>query len=178
MLLELFLSEIKHQCTFAKIAYNALISSLNSTNGDGVWLSLQAMLISSANISKILYPMNSKYDARGEELRRRLSISGNEKFVSREARNHFEHFDERLDTWYQNSKYHNIIDNSIGGDNFIKGGENIIDFMRFFNPQRFVFRFRDDEYEIQPLIQDVVGLLTKVDAELEQLRPHPNSNNP
>lgn len=122
--------------------------------------------------------MDKKYDARGEELRRMLSISGNERFVSREARNHFEHFDERLDSWYQNSKYHNIIDTSIGGDNFIKGGNNIIDFMRFFNNQRFVFRFRENEYEIEPLGQDVVDLLTRVNAELEKPRPQPNLNNP
>lgn len=174
MLIELFLREIKHQCEFALIAYTDLVSALNSKTGERVWLSLQSMLISSANISKILYPVNKKYYPRGEELRNKLLVSGNEEFVSRDARNHFEHFDERLDSWYQTSKYHNIIDTSIGGDNFISGGENVIDFMRFFNTQRFVFRFRENEYHIHPLGQDIVDLLKKVNTELSKPRPQPN----
>lgn len=171
MLTRLFLQEIKHQCEFAIISYNDLCNGLRNSDGNRVWLSLQSMLISSANISKIIYPKDKKYDDRGQELRNRLSISGIEKFISKKARNHFEHFDERLNDLFESSKYHNFIDTSIGGDNFISGGENFIDYIRFFNSQRFVFRFRENEYEINPLYNDIIDLYNRVDKELQKFRP-------
>ncbi|MBA2267495.1 MAG: hypothetical protein H0W19_04065 [Nitrosopumilus sp.] len=66
---------------------------MSSCDSYRVWISIQSLLIASGNISKILCP-DEKYPQR--ELRKRLSIKGNESFSSRAARNYLEHVDKRL----------------------------------------------------------------------------------
>jgi len=164
-----FLMEIKHQCNFANIAYDDFVYVLSrmkiDRQMDRLWYSLQSFLIASANISKIFWPKNqSPYKERGEFLRTLLKIDDSAPFKFRHPRNHFEHFDERLDDWYLESTHHNIIDTSIGNEMHISGK---IDYMRFFNTQKFVFRFRGDEYEINPIRNALQELLVKVNSELK-----------
>jgi hypothetical protein len=45
------------------------------------------------------------------------------------------------------------------------------DYMRFFNSSTFIFRFRDEKYEINPLYEEIKGLLTKVNTELNKRLP-------
>jgi hypothetical protein len=162
----LFLMEIRHQCRFARMAYDDCSEAMRNMHTDRVWYSLQSFLIAAANISKIFWPINqSPYKERGAFLRSLLNVDASEPFKLREPRNHFEHFDERLDDWYLQSTHHNIIDTSIGGDNIINGP---VDFMRFFNSDRFVFRFRGDEYPVNPIRDALQELLVKVEAELNK----------
>jgi len=155
---------------FANIAFDDLVYILSrmkvDRQTDRFWYSLQSFLIASANISKIFWPVNkSPYKERGEFLRNLLNIDDTSPFKLRDPRNHFEHFDERLDQWYLDSPHHNIIDTSIGTENSISGN---IDFMRFFNNQEFVFRFGGDEYEIKPIHNALQELLLKGNSELSK----------
>ena len=163
---QLFLTEIRHQCRFARMAYIDFFAALNNLQTDQVWYSLQSFLTAAANISKIFWPIKrAPYKERGEFLRNLLNVDQSAPFRIRDPRNHFEHFDERLDDWFLQSTHHNIIDTSIGGDNIINGP---IDFMRFFNNERFVFRFRGDEYPINPIRDALEALVAKVEVELDK----------
>ncbi|SRR6266487_2365803 len=166
---DLFLREIAHQCRFASIGYNNLehflYHCMSDNNNDKIFFSLQSFLIASANISKILWPRNvSPYKERGEFLRNLLNINGSEPFKFTAPRNDLEHFDERLDNWYLKSELHNILDNSVGQDESFSG----LDYMRYFNTQRFVFRFGDNEYEIKPIQEAIQQLLLNVEAKLKK----------
>ena len=166
----LFMMEIVHQCGFATLAYSGITYTLSNLrvkkSMDIFWYSLQSFLTASANISKIFWPVDkSPYKERGEFMRSLLDIDNNVSFRLRDPRNHLEHFDERLDDWYSQSTHHNIIDTSIGTESSISGD---IDFMRFFNTHTFTFRFRGDQYEINPIHESLNVLLEKVNLELSK----------
>jgi hypothetical protein len=166
---QLFVMEIKNQCIFAKIAYNDFRRSLESNDMDRIWYSIQGFLVAVANISKMLWSTKVKYPNRGEDLRKSLSVDNNSPLNSRKVRNHFEHFDDRLETWYEESPTHRYIDRSIAsGINFV-GGSAPIDYIRNFDNDRSVLTFRGEEYEIIPVINAVEELLQSTEKELNRL---------
>ncbi|MEQ9405076.1 MAG: hypothetical protein RIM99_15910 [Cyclobacteriaceae bacterium] len=92
-----FLSEIVLQAKIAKRA----AERLNETDHVEVWCSIQSILVASGNVSKILWPTNNENSSRGVELRKMLNIDDNNILSSRKFRNHFEHYDERIEDWFK-----------------------------------------------------------------------------
>jgi hypothetical protein len=70
------------------------------TDFDAIFGSLQALLVSSANISKLFVPSRAQRKSgiprRGAILQERLRVAADSPVLDRALRNHFEHFDERL----------------------------------------------------------------------------------
>jgi hypothetical protein len=109
----IFLSEIKRQVAFAEMAIEDMlrISDLIISESEYdpertqtlFWNSTQNLLISLANISKILYPAK-KYYSRGTWLRKDLNLPIENIFKSRQLRNSFEHFDERIEEFFDLAK--------------------------------------------------------------------------
>jgi hypothetical protein len=168
-LTELFLYELDEQCNFAILAYDNIINAIKNKEGDKVWLYLELFLIAAAKISIIFWPQGRKHKKRGEELRNLLAIDETVAFATRDPRNHLEHFDERLDEWYDNSTHHNLANKVILPEiTFMTGN---IDHLRTFLTKRFVFKFLDKEYEINPIKDSIVELLFKVEGELNKFHP-------
>jgi hypothetical protein len=132
---DLFLREIQQQCEFARSHYNDLNGAVAARNVDEIFRSLQSFLVAAANISKIFFPARDRYEKRGEYLRNLLSIDENSQLAKRYARDFFEHFDERLDNWYEESPDHNLLDMSIGESDSVVEGQ--IDYIRYFNKDLF-----------------------------------------
>ena len=105
----IFLDEIVLQAKIAQRANERL--QLTKTNFDNLetWSSIQSILISAGNISKILWP-NSKYKRRGEILRQMLKVEKHNPLSNRKFRNHFEHYDERIEEWFLNNKSVSYVD--------------------------------------------------------------------
>src|SRR3989442_13158213 len=97
MLKDSFLIEIEKQCKFGIMASYDLENALKSHNMDRLWYSVQGILLAAGNISKLLWPSNTQSADRGNELRTLLSVSDGSPLTPRTFRNHFEHFDERLE---------------------------------------------------------------------------------
>ena len=74
-----------------------------------VWSCIQSILISSGNISKILWPL-SKYKERGKQLRKLLKIDSESDLKSRKFRNKFEHYDELLDIFFKDKDIYSYTD--------------------------------------------------------------------
>ena len=162
MVLEIFQGEIEKQCKFAIIAIEQIKTGLANTNSDLdlVWYAIQNFLVAVANISKLFWPPNRIYQKRGKELRKSLGIKNNSLIGPRKFRNHFEHFDERLEMWATSSKGHNFIDSNIGPPNMIAGIDQQ-DFLRNFDPTTWTLTFRGDKYELKPIIGDIYDLYSK-----------------
>ena len=169
LLKRLFLYELRQQCIFAIQSYNNIVNAFNNKDGDKIWLNLELFLVAAAKISIIFWPQGPKYKKRGEELRTLLSIDKTVAFNSRDPRNHLEHFDERLEDWYFNSKDKNLMDKSIVPETTINTGN--FDYLRAFVTRRFVFKFLNDEYEIKPIAESINELIPKVENELNKLLP-------
>ena len=90
------LSEIVLQAKIAKLA----AQRLNETDHVEVWCSIQSILVASGNVSKVLWPPKKESKRRGMELRKLLKIEDDNILSSRQFRNQFEHYDERIEEWF------------------------------------------------------------------------------
>jgi hypothetical protein len=167
LLLDLFQREVNRQCKFALTAVEDMESALgtDALNLDRFWYSVQALLVAVGNISKLLWPSNPHIPERGRELRSFLLVDDESVLTPRRFRNHFEHFDERLEDWATSSHRHNIADSNIGPPNMIVGLDPS-DFLRNFDTSRFAITFRGDVYEVRPIIEAIRPLLVRTSENL------------
>ena len=131
-----------------------------------VFRELYALVANVAGVARILWPpwirdpdKRRTAEIRGEHLRQALGIVDNHPLRSRALRDHLEHFDERLDQWSQETGHGGIVDLHIGPTSVI-GGDAIArgDFLRVYQPERKVFTFRGDEFDIQQLVTAAVAV--------------------
>lgn len=105
-----YLSEIVFQVKIAQCAASRLPVNPGNFNHLEVWCSIQSILVSSANVSKILWPISKKSQQRGKELRELLGIDETNILANRNIRNHFEHYDERIERLFEGQSSIHYID--------------------------------------------------------------------
>jgi len=160
MVLMIFEKEIERQCKFALIAKEQINIGLKN-NIDLFWYAIQNFLVATGNISKIFWPSEQKYEERGVELRQILGIKEDSPLKSRTFRNHFEHFDDRLEKWARSSQRKNFADSNIGPSNMISGLDEG-DYMRNFDTTSWALTFRGDKCKLKPIIKAIEDLYPKI----------------
>jgi hypothetical protein len=185
-----FLSELSKQCDFASYAMNFLRSALHSGERDSTSLTFFAahtFLTHAGNISKLLWPDKrtknkwpNSYE-RGKELRRILVVHENSPLKDRTLRNHFEHYDSRIDEWVFDSinrkhaqsvpaRYFyadSVITRARDVKRVITGLE-IEDVMRHFDPETFTLSFRGERYNLLSTEKEIIELHKKISKFLER----------
>jgi hypothetical protein len=149
----IFLHEIERQSSFAVMAADDLESALRAQDGYRVWYSVQGLLIAVGNISKLLWPVVA-HEERGRRLRQLLGVPDDSVLAPRTFRNHFEHFDERLESWATSSERRNFVDSNIGPPGMIVGIDPG-DYLRNLDPENLAVTFRGDQYELSSIVQAV-----------------------
>ena len=96
-----FIGEIVLQSKIAQRAAERLQATHNNFDKVEVWCSIQSILVAAGNVSKILWP-DQKHKIRGERLRQILKVGKSNLLSDRRFRNHFEHYDERIEDWFNN----------------------------------------------------------------------------
>lgn len=97
-----FLSEIILQVRIAERAAERLPIEPGNFDHIEVWCSIQSILGAAGNVSKILWPQLKESKDRGGKLRRLLGIDEKNIIADRKFRNHFEHYDDRIEKWFDN----------------------------------------------------------------------------
>jgi len=167
---QVFLGEIRHQCEFAIAAYDA-VQQRNDTGT--IFYHIQSFLASAANVSKVLFP-GSIYGSpefkescrqRADELRNLLDVDENSALKDRELRDHFEHFDERIQKWANRAGPKNYIDNNViigmTLEQAIRGASSQDIFRTYVSPPPTVL-FWDGTYELQPVVEALRKLVSKI----------------
>lgn len=154
----MYLHEIKSQCTFAKMSYSLIDGKLNDS--DEFWFGIQSYLAAVGNLSKLLFGF-SRDNPRAITLRSKLDISDSSLLKSRDLRNHFEHYDERLDRWIASTEDGNYIDRAIGQKELFNFGSTII--QRMFDPKTYILSYQDEEYNLAAVHKEVMTLSAKAD---------------
>lgn len=96
----IFLGEIVFQIKVVQRAATRLEDRTGKYDSIDKWSSIQTILIAAANVSKILWPRD-KYESRGEYLRKLIKVDRKSVLSDRKFRNHFEHYDERIELWFK-----------------------------------------------------------------------------
>jgi hypothetical protein len=127
------------------------------------------VLTGSANLSKALWGMGGSKAAQREPLRQSLGVSDDAPYKLTRMRNHFEHYDERLDQWWETSSTHNSLDKMIGPPSAVVGLSDR-DRFRVFDPVTGELIFWGESLHVPALVASVAELLPR--AESEASRPH------
>jgi len=171
-LIKLFQMEIKNQCEFALHSIESInklmMPPLAKFDSNQVWFYIQSFLNSTANVSKLLFGTKEKVSAARKPLRDSLNVSDDSIIKIRDMRNHFEHFDERIEKWNKTSVRHNFADQLIGPTDMIPGLEQN-DYFRHFDTSKKAIRFNGEEYLIQPIVDELVKIHTVASIESQKM---------
>ncbi len=157
-ILRIFQAEVARQCRFALLAHADLIQALASADSDRLWYAAQGLVIAAGNISKLLWP---KHLQRRQELRDSLGVSANWPHGLhdfRRLRNHFEHFDERLEDWATASGRRDFIDSNVSDTRSPFAEFDVKDFLRNFDTTDHALTFQGETYHLRPIMEAVKAL--------------------
>jgi hypothetical protein len=169
MLLRLFQKQVLFQCKSILISANGIDESIKQQDVTITFYHLQNLLNATANVSKALWGQGGKFSSKRKALRVSIGVKDTSPLKITTMRNNFEHFDERLDKWWQKSKQHNNLDFSIMPKSGVKG-LNPIDWFRVFDPTSKNLYFWSQEFNIGELVSEVREILPKLQQEAE--KPH------
>lgn len=151
------LSEIADQAKFAERAARLLADADDPID---TWGAIQSILVATANVSKILWPARKQSKARGSHLRKLLGLADENLLSDRTFRNHFEHYDERVEKWFQNNKSAVYMDRKI--DPFEPGPFSIPQlFHRSYNPTSKTLSFRGETIDLSAVLSELENIRTR-----------------
>lgn len=178
-LLRIFQSQVQLQCGAVTKAAHHLEQYLNAGRRLEAWVEIQNLLTAAANLSKVLWGQGGKRAAQRKPLRDSLEVKDTSPLQDVAMRNHFEHFDERLDRWWQTTQNFNYIDTQIGlhprYGNLAWAPQDIF---REFDPITSDVVFWGERFNLRRIADEAESLLARVNAELAKPHPHrgPSSN--
>jgi hypothetical protein len=176
-LLRTFQKQVLVQCEFMRFAAYDLNESLKIRNAKRTFYSLQNFLNATANVSKALWGQRGSRLEERKALRESIGVTDDSPLRLVALRNHFEHFDERLETWWRDSTTHNYIDFNLLPKTAIYNPDlTDIDWFRNFDPSTTDVYFWGEEFNVQQLINEVQRILPKLTEEANKhdwLTPKP-----
>jgi hypothetical protein len=168
MLLRQFEQQVLNQCEFVLMAANEINAALKARHLKRVFFGLQNLLTAAANISKALWGQAGRFALERKDLRDSIGVADDSPLRRVTMRNHFEHFDERLDKWWRESgERHVMIDFCV----MPKSAVQIMDpltWFRVFDPVSANVYFWSEEFNIQELITEVQKILPRLQAEVSK----------
>ena len=144
----------------SKIAEKAADQLNKSSDTVEVWGSIQSILVAAANVSKILWPARKQYMARGKQLRELLGVDDDNMLSDRTLRNHFEHYDERIDDWFDSNNSAVYMDSRI--DPFEPTPLSTPQlFHRSYNPTNRTLSFRNESIDLAAVLAALAEIREK-----------------
>lgn len=157
-LLRQFKGQVKLQCVFLLHAAEDADKAVEAGNVTDVFCALQSLINAGANISKVLWGAGGKLSAERQPVRDNLGVDDTSPLKNVNMRNNFEHFDERIDRWWKESKRHNAVDNNLGR---VEGVDDI-DRFRNYDPTTSDLSFWGQDFNIKGLVGAAKALLAKI----------------
>lgn len=174
----IYLQQVKQECDFCLVAVtrmNEILKLEDKSQGDFFREALD-LVHHAAAVSRIFWPpgcrdkkKKARSQRRGQMLRDHLGLQSNHPIQNRTLRDHFEHFDERLDDWAENSRNKNIVTSLFGSRNAI-GGDGIddSDIIHHYDPATKIYSFRGEPFDIQELVNGINDIHQKSCAFLDR----------
>lgn len=170
MLLHIFQQQVLLQCKFVLLANYDIKASLVTADITRTFYAIQSLLNAAANISKTLWGQGRSQTEERKPLRESIDVSNDSPLRRILIRNDFEHFDERLTRWWEESASHNCIDLNIGPVRTATKGFSEIDTFRNFNPASGEVMFWGTDFNINSIISEVIRILPKLEEATN--KPH------
>ena len=147
-----FISEIVLQSKIAERAAERLVTCEDHFDPIETWSAIQSILVAAANVSKILGPQRKTCEARGKILRMLLNVDDRNLLSDRKIRNHFEHYDERIEKWFEKNCSAVYVDTRIDPFESI-WGHNPANLHRGYNPMTKTLSFRGESVDLAAILK-------------------------
>jgi hypothetical protein len=145
--------EVARQCAFGITAWQDILVAVERSDDDRVWYSVQALLVAAGNVSKLLWPSKETLPDRGRALRESLKVAEDLPLRPRDFRNHFEHFDERIELWAEAAPDGAFVDSCISNrplPSVLSVGDPTL-WLRNLDTGSWTVTFRGDSYDLSRL---------------------------
>jgi hypothetical protein len=170
-LLRVFQRQVADQCRFVMASVPIINQASSTGNHDSLWMGCQMFVVGAGNASKALWGegrSRSTIAPHRQRLRDSLGVTDTSPLYKLDIRNHFEHYDERIDRWWANSVHHNLLDRMIGPPGMVSGLADV-DMFRVFDPATGSIFFWGEQYPLQPIATECERILPL--AETEAAKP-------
>ena len=155
-----FLSDIVLQSKIAELAAKRLSSIKDNFDQIEVWSSIQSILVAAGNVSKILWPQEKKYAVRGKRLRELLKVDDNNILSDRSLRNHFEHYDDRIEKWFKGKS--SAVYSDLAIDPFKSIWGNVpTNHHRAYDPLSHTLTFRGESFDLAAVLKELKEIRIK-----------------
>lgn len=166
--LRIFQRQVADQSRMVAFASSMIEAAVEARDHDSLWVGVQIFVTGSANITKALWGQRQSLAAERKPLRDSLGVRDDSPLHALSTlRNHFEHYDERIDRWHETSQAHNFLDRFLGSPESVAG---LADIERFRDPATASVYFWGERFDLQPIAKEVDRLLTIAKAEAD--KPH------
>ncbi len=154
-----FIGEIVLQSKIAELAAKRLSAIKDNFDQVEVWSSIQSILVAAGNVSKILWP-STEYIERGKRLRELLRVDDNNIISDRKFRNHFEHYDERIEDWFK--KQSSAVYSDLAVDPFKSIWGNVpTNQHRAYDPLTQTLTFRGESFDLAAVLKELKEIRIK-----------------
>jgi hypothetical protein len=128
------------------------------------WFALQSVLVSAANVSKLLWGSRGKRSAERQALRDSLGVADSSPLRDPDLRNDFEHFDERLEEMYGGEDGRSIYaGRNIGSmDHLIVPAMNVKQFGHY-DPPSGVVTFWDHSFSVPKILAETQRIVDTIE---------------
>lgn len=175
----ILIHELRNQCSFYETAVRLFNQSLQQNAPGSAFFAAQSALTSASHIANILWPTRARATKRGETLRDVLKLDGNHALNDKRLQTLWEHADERLDDWIQQTKGEKIAFDFIGPKAQLPSGETSdLNLYRLYDPQQLVFYYRGKAFHFQGLSSAVADVASRVLSAHKQLFPDQHKEEP
>ena len=147
----------------------SLVNDGLRSDQDALWVGVQTLLTGAANTSKALWGAGGRFATERRALRESLAVDDSSPFRDVSMRNHFEHYDERLDRWWRESESRNYLDHMIGPPDAVSGLSDG-DRFRVYDPTTHEVVFWGEKFNVQAIATATAELLPRATA--EAAKPH------
>lgn len=178
-LLRIFQYQVLFQSEAALSASHAFIVALEEIDGKDVdtvvtgdvWVAIQNLLSASGNISKALWGSGGRHAEARRTLRESLKVADDSPLREVVLRNHLEHYDERIDRWWETSKQHHYLDMAVLDLDTVYIED--ADAFRVLDPDTLQVIFWGERFDLPGLIEAVSELQTKAVEQIKRIPGHP-----
>jgi len=171
---QVYLGQVKEQCEYCFGTLKRLNLIMKKRFEGDFFHEALDFVEHAAAVSRFFWPptcrekgKDRRSQVRGHALRESLGIQDDHPLRDRTLRNHFAHFDERLDEWAENSRNRVIIGKLIGPRKGVSGVADT-DIIHHYDPATGIYAFRGEPFNIQSLADGVVDVYDRTKLQLEK----------
>jgi len=169
MLLRMFQRQVADNCKVALHGAHVINRGLGELDQDALWIGVPILLTGAANAAKALWGQKGGRATERAPLRKSLDVDDTSPLKVVDMRNNFEHYDERLERWWNESPRHNIADRMIGPPDLVVGLDEIERF-RFYDNTTNDIVFWGERFNVQAIVTEIERI--RPIAERKANRPH------